>query len=150
MDEIIDKIKSNNNKYFWFIPKGNRLSLIAQGKSKSEVKRIFKEKLLNLSTNPEKYHNIDIIVAKIEVLKEIDMFAGGPIGINFYFKKINDKGKIVKKKDDRVNTMWFTEKYLLKNGFKSEYMIKILTSVYFNKINLPIGVLTYDYYSKKI
>ena len=43
MDEIIDKIKSNNNKYFWFIPKGNRLSLIAQGKSKSEVKRIFKE-----------------------------------------------------------------------------------------------------------
>ena len=56
MDEIIDKIKSNN-KYFWFIPKGDRLSLIAQGKSKSEVKEIFKNKLLNLSTNPEKYHN---------------------------------------------------------------------------------------------
>jgi len=145
MDEIIDKIKSNN-KYFWFIPKGNRLSLISQGKSKSEVKKIFKDKLLNLSTNPEKYHNTDIIVAKIEILKEIDMFAGGPIGINFYFKQINDKGKIVKKKDDRVNTMWFTEKYLLKNGFKSEYMIKILTSVYFNKIDLPIGVLKYHNY----
>ena len=69
---------------------------------------------------------------------------------NFYFKQVNDKGKIVKKNDDRVNTMWFTEKYLLKNGFKSEYMIKILTSVYFNKIDLPIGVLTYDYYSKKL
>ena len=141
MDEIINKIKSYD-KYYWFIPKKTRLALISKGKTKSEVKQNFKNKILNL----EKYHNTDIIVAKIEVTKKTHMFIGGPVGIHFNFKKINDEGKIVKKKDDRVNTMWFTEKYLLKNGFKSEYMIKILTSVYFNKIDLPIGVLKYHNY----
>ena len=146
MDEIIDKIKSNN-KYFWFIPKGKRLSLISQGSSKTEVKKKFKDKLENLSSNPEKYDNTVIIVAKIEIPKEIDQFTGGPVGISFKFKIINSRGKIKSKSDDRASVIWFTEEYLLKNGFKSEYMIKMLNAIYFNKVDIPvIGVLKYHNY----
>ena len=146
MEEIIDKIKSNN-KYFWFIPKGKRLSLISQGSSKTEVKNKFKNKLENLSSNPDKYFNTLIIVAKIETPKKIDQFTGGPVGISFKFKIINSDGKIKSKSDDRASVIWFTEEYLLENGFKSEYMIKILNAIYFNKIELPvIGVLKYHNY----
>jgi len=146
MNEIINKIKSYD-KYYWFIPKKTRLALISKGKTKSEAKQNFKNKLINL----EKYLNLDIIVAKIKVLKEVNMFAGGPVGIHFNFKQINDEGKIVNKLDPRVNTIWFSEKYLLNNGFKSEFIIKILTAIYYNKVEIPIiGVLTYDYYSKII
>ena len=44
MDQIIDKLKSTN-KYFWFIPKGKKMSLIAQSTSKKQAKNIFSEKL---------------------------------------------------------------------------------------------------------
>ena len=64
---------------------------------------------------------------------------------------INQKGKIKRKEDVRTNTIWFSEKFLLKNGFKSEFMLKILTAIFFNKVEIPvIGVLLYDYLSKKI
>lgn len=142
MDEIINKVKSNN-KYFWFIPKGKRLALISQGSSKSKAKINFQNKL---SEKIEKYYNTEIIIAKIETPKKINELIGGPIGISFSFKMINDKGKIKNKEDIRTNVVWFTEKYLLKNGFKSEYMLNLLTAIYFNKISIPVlGVIIYDY-----
>lgn len=142
MDQIIDKIKSNN-KYFWFIPKGNRLALISQGSSKSEAKANFQDKL---EKKLEKYYNTEIIIAKVETPKKLNEFIGGPVGISYKFKIINKKGKIKNKEDIRTNVVWFTEKYLLKNGFKSEYMLKLLTAVFFNKVSIPVlGVIKYDY-----
>ena len=147
MDEIIDKIKSNN-KYFWFIPKGNRLALISQGSSKTEAKNNFQEKL---ESKIESYYNTEILIAEIKTPKKVTNFMGGPVGIHFNFKVINQKGKIKRKDDMRTNTVWFSEKFLLKNGFKSEFMLKILTAIYFNKVEIPvIGVLLYDYLIKTI
>ena len=92
------------------------------------------------------YDNTEIIIAKIETPKKINELIGGPIGISFSFKMINDKGKIKNKEDIRTNVVWFTKKYLLKNGFKSEYMLNLLTAIYFNKISIPVlGVIIYDY-----
>ena len=141
MEDIIENLKSNN-KYFWFISKGKKLSLISQGKKKSEAKLNFKNKL---SLKLEKYVDTLIITAKIDIPKKQNDFIGGPIGILIDFKKVNKDGKIVNYDDIRSNIIWFTEDYLLENGFNSKYMINLLSAVYFDKIKLPpIGVILYE------
>lgn len=141
MDQIIDKLKSSN-KYFWFIPKGKRLSLISQGKSKSEVKNNFK---LKLTDKIEKYIDTPIIIAKIELPKKINDLIGGPVGISYKFKQVSESGKIKNKDDSRTNVVWFSEDYLLENGFDSKYIINLLTAVYFNKVKIPVlAVNHYD------
>lgn len=141
MDQIIDKLKSTN-KYFWFIPKGKKMSLIAQSTSKKQAKNIFSEKL---SKKQEKYINQDIIIAKIELPKKQNALIGGPVGISFKFKQITNEGKITNKKDTRTNVVWFSEDFLMENGFDSKYILKLITAIYFNKIKIPVlGVNLYE------
>jgi len=140
MEKILNDLK-NSNKYFWFIPKGKRIALIAQGKSKKEVKEKFNNKIEKLSNteskiHKHKYYNTDIITAEIKIVKKIDTLEPGHIGIVIKFKKINDKGSIKNIDDERSNIIWFTEKYLLKKGFSGDDISKLLTGVYFNKIKL--------------
>jgi hypothetical protein len=141
MEKILNDLKKSN-KYFWFIPKGNKLALISQAKSKKEVKEKFNNKIVN---KKDKYLNTDIIIAKIITVKKVSALEPGPIGIAIKFKNINVNGSIRNKDDIRINVVWFTEEYLLQKGFDAKYIIKLLTAVYFNKIKLAkLGIHLYD------
>ena len=131
MEKILNSI---TNKYYWFIPKVNKLSLIAQAKTQLEVKEKFKDKI---ELKPDKYINKDIIIAKIIKNRKISTLEPGNIGIVIKFKKINSKNKIKNVNDnEKNNVVWFDKDYLLENGFNSQNIVKLLTAVYFNKIKL--------------
>jgi hypothetical protein len=158
MDNIISKLKKTN-RYFWFIYKDSKFSLLSQAKTKKESKVIFLKKIINDDSSnidssnraSKRASNIDlnkipIIFGYIKIAKDQNAFTGGPIGLVLQFKRINKKGEIKPAKDDdRTSIVWFSEKYLLEKGFQSSYLLKFLEAVFFRKIKLSVlGTHMYD------
>ncbi|VVU94435.1 hypothetical protein CPAV1605_157 [seawater metagenome] len=140
MDSIISKLKKTN-RYFWFIYKDNRFSLMSQAMSKSEAKDSFLEK-------DHDFKDIPIILVYIKIEKNLDgPLIGGPICIVIQFKRIGKNNKIKSAKNDtKSGVVWFSKDYLVEHGFKSEYLLKILEAIYFDKIKLNvIGNTMYEH-----
>ena len=132
MDNIIKKLK-DSNRYFWFIFKDGKFSLLAQSKSKTSAK----EEILEKIKSHDIQKNIPLIYAYIQIQKK-NSFSEEPIAIVIQFKRIS-KGKIKSvKENDRSGVVNFTKDYILKNGFKSEYLLNILEGLFFDRIKLDI------------
>ena len=87
---------------------------------------------------------IELTIGKIEIPKKITSLNGGPIGISFKFKIITNNGSVENKEDIRTNVVWFSEDYLLENGFDSKLIINTLSLIYFNKTKLSaLGINMY-------
>ena len=132
------KIPSNINKYYIFIKKKEKLSLIAKNNNKKEIFDILKNKLKN-KINKENNSNYSVILLKLKNVKydinqPIKMIFG-PIKVEINFFELSPKGAIkTNKYETRNNHLFFTTKFLDNNKIKQTDLKKIVELAINNKL----------------
>ena len=110
--------------------------MIAKGSTKTEVK----EKLASkVEEKPEKYRNAKFILLYITTQEADNKFIFGDLLVNICHYEMNNSNKLKSKsKSDIPDYVWFTKKYLEENGWKNEYLTKIVDVVNKNKVEFNI------------
>ena len=146
IDKILKELKTKN-KYYFFIHKNGKFSLIEQGKKLNETKKIFLNKIDNIKDDiRDKTKKIDIIFMYL-IFKndETGPFHAGKLGLVLQIKRLSKKGQLKPSNDERSSVTWFSNKFLEKKGFSSDYILKFLDHVYNKKIKLSVlGNHLYD------
>ena len=131
-------IPENIKKYYIFVQKKERLSLIDKNNNKKEIFSILKNKLKK-KINKNNFSDYTIILLKIKSVKydenqPIKMIFG-PVKVEINFFELSERGAIkTNKYETRNNHLFYTTKFLEKNKIKQNEFKKIVEMAVKNKL----------------
>lgn len=134
--EIIKERIKNGNKYVLYNLEPEKPYLLAQGKTKTEINQIVKEKI---KKNPQKYRDIFCILMYYEFRVPDNKVIFGELLINLqrYFIRDNLKIEIGNKP---LGYVYFHADWLEENGFSYTYLRNIIYLYKLDKISFnPLG-----------
>lgn len=133
----IDDIKNeidDNAKMFFFLVKDKKATLIAKGNDEDEAMVALSEKI---AAKPEKYIGEELMGVKISLKVEGEFLIFGLIAVQLTNYVIKSAKKIkMKLIDGKYGTVWFTEKWLIYNGWDKKYLLEIVKKVVEGKVKL--------------
>ena len=139
-ETIKDRIK-NGDQYFLYNLKPDKPSLIAKGKTKTEVKQQLK---IKVNKNPEKYSNALCVLMYFEFRVPDNRFTFGDLLIHLHNYKITET-KSIRGERETVGYVYFEKEFLEEEGFSYTYLRNIIYLYKLNKIRFnPLGQPGYE------
>jgi len=130
---------SKNNKYFWFYPKSKKdIKLVLNINSKSESKKLLKEKFLNKKL-------VNLVLVKLNFKPRTSKLFPENTYVTVEFYNI-ENNKFYKLRQKLPGMVFFKNKFIENNGFKKNYLKKIVKKFYFD--GLETKILNWKYYSQ--
>jgi hypothetical protein len=132
-EQIKKKIKEGD-QYFLFNMKPEKPYLLAKAKTKTELKKILKEKVIK---NPEKYRDSLCILMYFEFRKPNNKFTFGELIVRLQVFKIM-KNLSLEGEKKSCGYVFFHNDYLEEEGFSYTYLRNISYLYKLNKIHFSV------------
>lgn len=133
IDDIKNEI-NDNAKMFFFLVKNKKATLIAKGNDEEEAMSALSEKI---ATKPEKYIGEELMSLEIMLKNKGEMMSHGLIMVQVKNYDVKSAKKIkLNLIDEKHGNVWFTEKWLMYNGWDKKYLTEIVKKVVDGKAKL--------------
>lgn len=126
------------DKYYLFIHYKNKIKLASNSNNKTDVFKIFKNKMQDI-IKKENYHMVTLILLKIsKVMYDPNSkigIIGGPIKIDINFFYLSNRGAIkTNDNEKRNNHLFYTPQFLEKNKVSKSHFKLIAEKAYLDKL----------------